>query len=759
MHFTPAQLDRAAGVLVATAAGDALGAGYEFGPALSPSTAVTMKGGGPFGFAPAEWTDDTSMAITIATSVLDAFDAGHPAGGELALSTMVTGWQRWAAESKDVGAQTSSVLRRTARLVAAGQVSYVAAFKASEAHHDAHGQSAGNGSLMRTAPLALAYLRPGNELALTRATGQVSRLTHHEADASDACQLWTAAIRHAVLTGELDVRVGLPLIGSDRAGLWRERIIAAETSQPRDFTKNGWVVQAFQGAWSAIFHAVAASGSVGPEALRLALENAVRGGNDTDTVAAISGGLIGGAAGYSSIPAEWRRQLHGWGATGERDLVKLSLELVAGGRRPGTWPRIPVVDYRQWRGIGTVVQHPDDPGVWIGGAAQLPFLGSHEAAAHGLPAALGEVSAVVSLCRVGEDQTPHIAAENHLVFWLVDSNEAADNAHLGFVLADAAKAVAQFRAEGRTVYLHCVQAESRTPTVAAMYGALLGGTAMESLRRIGRVLPNSHPNSAFMEVLRRTVGPRPEDRATAMDRTACPHCGGSRRDILVARNYLCDSCRGRATDVMGQHVTLFNEFHTEGATISPIGVAANHEDGSRCAEVTERARAYVDGTAFRVVEGRFGGAFLLPLASPEPNADEVAPGTEDLDNYWDRAAGSLADEIQWLKDGDFLTVDYGTENPELVVYGQLSIEDDGFHCEVVSNAFMPADDWPLDSAYLVAAGWTPPGDENPNWHRVQSGAAATAALILAGLRYGRGCRDPRRLGWEPATFPDGVDED
>jgi hypothetical protein len=272
------------------------------------------------------------------------------------------------------------------------------------------------------------------------------------------------------------------------------------------------------------------------------------------------------------------------------------------------------------------------------------------------------------------------------------------------------------------------------------------------------VLPNSHPNSAFMEVLRRTVGPRPEDRATAADRTACPHCGGSRREILVGRNYLCDACSVRATDVMGQPVALFNDFRSEGSVHAPIGVAAKHEDGSRCLEVTGRARAYVDGAAFRVVEGRFGGAFLKPLKTPEPNAAEAAPGAEDLDNYWDRAADSLADEIQWLKDGDFLRVDYDTENPELVVYGQLSVEDDGFHCEVVSNAFMPADDWPLDPAYLVAAGWSPPGDENPNWHRVHSGAAATAALVLAGLRYGRGCSDPRRLGWEPATFPGGVED-
>ncbi|MET4002808.1 hypothetical protein ABIB48_001526 [Arthrobacter sp. UYCu511] len=164
------------------------------------------------------------------------------------------------------------------------------------------------------------------------------------------------------------------------------------------------------------------------------------------------------------------------------------------------------MDYSGWRGIGTVVQHPDDAGLWIGGSAQLPFLGSDDVATRGLPAALGEVSAVVSLCRVGQDAAPLIAAENHATFWLIDSADPAENAHLDFVLRDAAEAVARFRAEGHTVYLHCVQAESRTPTVAALYGAMVsGGSELESLERISRALSNAHPNGAFMDVLRGTA--------------------------------------------------------------------------------------------------------------------------------------------------------------------------------------------------------------------------------------------------------------
>ena len=86
MKLTPLQNDRAAGVLVALAAGDALGAGYEFGAPLPDGAEVTMKGGGPFGFAPAEWTDDTSMAVPIAQALLEAAsDAGSSSAAALTM--------------------------------------------------------------------------------------------------------------------------------------------------------------------------------------------------------------------------------------------------------------------------------------------------------------------------------------------------------------------------------------------------------------------------------------------------------------------------------------------------------------------------------------------------------------------------------------------------------------------------------------------------------------------------------------------------
>ena len=509
MKLNSLQNDRAAGVLVTLAAGDALGAGYEFGPPLPDGAEVAMIGGGPFGFAPAEWTDDTSMASPIAEALLD-----HGAGPE-AFDAVVRAWTRWAGEAKDVGAQTRSVIGAASRAAeAAGREVTAADFlAAAEAFHHRSGRSAGNGSLMRTAPLALAYLHKEPQ-ELWSAAGSLSALTHYELDAQEACGLWCLAIRHAVLTGELNLRAGLTLLEPARAQLWLERIEAAERSRPRDFERNGWVVEALQGAWSAItttWSGAAGGVPVGPDSqdgiagpahLRAALEEAVRGGRDTDTVAAIAGSLLGAAYGFSAVPFEWRRRLHGWPGLNARDLMTLGAELAGGqGRQAGTWPRVAHKDYGRWPGTDVLVQHPDDDdGVWLGGADAL-----------GRVAELG-IDAVVSLCRVGAAELQSVPAEQHVEFWLLDEADPERNAHLAFVLQEAAAAVAQLRGEGRTVLLHCVQAQSRTPTVAALYGARVTGTSGdEALKRVRQALPEAHPNPAFRNFLA-SVPAAPEPR-------------------------------------------------------------------------------------------------------------------------------------------------------------------------------------------------------------------------------------------------------
>ncbi|MDQ1423317.1 MAG: hypothetical protein QOD72_815, partial [Acidimicrobiaceae bacterium] len=78
MSLPAEQQDRAAGALLGLALGDALGAGYEFGPPTDPAT-VDMVGGGRLGWAPGEWTDDTEMAICIARIAAVTPELDHPA--------------------------------------------------------------------------------------------------------------------------------------------------------------------------------------------------------------------------------------------------------------------------------------------------------------------------------------------------------------------------------------------------------------------------------------------------------------------------------------------------------------------------------------------------------------------------------------------------------------------------------------------------------------------------------------------------------
>jgi ADP-ribosylglycohydrolase/protein-tyrosine phosphatase len=474
--------DRVEGVLLAAAAGDALGAPYEFGPARGPELDVAMVGGGIW--ERGEWTDDTAMAIAIA----DVAATGADLRDASAQDAIVARWLGWSQDAKDVGIQTGSVLRAAAR---DGDITAERARAESAKLHERCGRTAGNGSLMRTAPVPLAYLH--DEDAMVAAARAISELTHYDADAGDACVLWCCAISHAVSTGQLDVRIGLRHIDSSRRDLWAQRLDEAESSRPADFCNNGWVVAALQAAWSAIATTPIpaddpSTGVFRADHLRLALDAAVRSGNDTDTVAAIAGALLGAAYGASAVPLEWRTLLHGWPGITAHELVALASAIERKGNPDGfdfTYPGSP---------IDTFAYHPHDERILLGGIGVLRRLPD-------------EVDAVVSLCRLADEDMRH--AMPHTEVRLIDRFEPDENPHLEYVLLDTVRLIEQLRAEGRTVLVHCVGAYSRTPTVGALYGARLRNiSADEALRDIQAALPGAHPNHAFREALQRLT-PQP----------------------------------------------------------------------------------------------------------------------------------------------------------------------------------------------------------------------------------------------------------
>jgi ADP-ribosylglycohydrolase len=187
---------------VGLVAGDALGAGYEFNP--TPPADIDMVGGGAFGWAPGEWTDDTQMAVCVAevaaTGALDGAEVGD----------RFIDWYR--SGPKDVGNQTRAVLGRACN---GAELSLVA-----EQHFERHPDgSAGNGSLMRTAAVALAHL--GDDHALAAAARSISGLTHADPRAGDACVLWCVAIDRAVREQRLDgAWDGLALLGAAAREQW-----------------------------------------------------------------------------------------------------------------------------------------------------------------------------------------------------------------------------------------------------------------------------------------------------------------------------------------------------------------------------------------------------------------------------------------------------------------------------------------------------------------------------------------------------------
>ncbi|MEW5352776.1 hydrolase [Streptomyces sp. 16-176A] len=477
-------------MLLGAAVGDALGVPYEFAAVLGADQRPGMIGGGLGPYEPGEYSDDTQMQVCIAEVAATGADLRAPE----ALDAVAANFHRWLdGGASDVGAQTRAVLR------AAGQASGAAGAAlraAARDHADRHVHSAGNGSLMRTGIVALAHL--GDAAALAEAAVAVSALTHPDPDCADACVLWCSGIRTAVLEGTFDgVRAGLDLLPAGRRALWAERLDEAEAHPPRHFAPNGWVVTALQAAWSAVTRTpvpelAPARGGFPAQHLRLALEAAVRAGDDTDTVAAIAGALLGARWGCSGIPLAWQRAVHGWpGLTGP-DLVRLAVRTAQGGQddslgRPSA-ARVPAPAGAP---RGFAVPHPRDPGVLLGNLPLLQGTGPVD------------VDAVVSLCRMGTGPVLPAAGSDtaagagagagadagsstveHVRVWLVDSD--GSNANLHYVVDQAAREVLRLRREGKRVLLHCVAGQSRTPAVAAVYAHLATGidgeTALSELR-------------------------------------------------------------------------------------------------------------------------------------------------------------------------------------------------------------------------------------------------------------------------------------
>jgi ADP-ribosyl-[dinitrogen reductase] hydrolase len=277
--------DRHRGALLGLATGDAVGTTLEFRPRGTFAPITDMVGRGPFGLAPGEWTDDTSMALCLGTSLVECggFDAQDQM--ERYCRWMEEGYLSSTGHCFDIGNTVRDALGsyRTTGEPYSGPVA-------------AH--TAGNGSLMRLAPVVM-FAAPCRERALSLAA-ESSRTTHGAAECIEACQLFAVFLLRALAGAsreEILTRVEIPLTRPKLAAIAGLAFLAKDADAIHG---TGYVVASLEAALWCFAHT---------HTFRDAVLAAANLGDDADTTAAICGQLAGAHYGASGIPADWREKL------------------------------------------------------------------------------------------------------------------------------------------------------------------------------------------------------------------------------------------------------------------------------------------------------------------------------------------------------------------------------------------------------------------------------------------------------------------
>jgi ADP-ribosyl-[dinitrogen reductase] hydrolase len=409
---------RAIGAVLGSAVGDALGAPFEFGPpgqysARFPEPVLggigEMVGGGGFGWAPGEFTDDTQMAIVQAESIL--------AHEGVAGADLFERFRVWASQAADVGVQTSAVLRSGLPWDEAA-ADYVAR----------NPRSGGNGSLMRSTPTAVRYASASTEdtMAVARSC---SAITH-----GDPAAGWGTGLLHVMVRAELRGGDAFAALAEQLDRLQPDqdryrRMLAADWTPDHMEVPNGSV-------WGCLAQAVWAVRTT--TSFADAVIAAIELGGDTDTVAAVTGGLAGARYGVQAIPSRWTTYVHGHVTTpeGRRTYDSVTLQELAarllGKRPPAMAPLGP--------GVGPTEMAPGVFAADLVAAATTP-----------------PDTAVISLCRTGGRLDDHPIRRS---VYLVDQLDA--NPSLDLVLEDVLATIDAFRLDGRDVVVHCHHGESRT---------------------------------------------------------------------------------------------------------------------------------------------------------------------------------------------------------------------------------------------------------------------------------------------------------
>lgn len=289
---------RVSGGLIGLLVGDALGVPYEFHPPESIPLSDLIEYTPPPGFRrahvgvpPGTWSDDGAQALILLDSLLacDGLDLVHFAGG--LRRWLVEGFYAVNRSVFDIGAQTSTALNRLGMGVPAESSG------PSEERHN------GNGSLMRVLPLALWHR--GDDRELMELAAHQSLPTHGHPRAQVACALYCVWAR-ATLEQAADPWSSAVSRFRDHGGLGLfpeaevQRVL--DPSNASSASGTGYVLDTL---WSA---KAAVEGTTSYEAC---VRHAITLGHDTDTTAAIAGGIAGLLYGGDAIPNRWREGLRG----------------------------------------------------------------------------------------------------------------------------------------------------------------------------------------------------------------------------------------------------------------------------------------------------------------------------------------------------------------------------------------------------------------------------------------------------------------
>lgn len=281
--------DRYRGCLVGLACGDALGGPVEFESRATmdqrfPHGLRELIGGGWLHLFPGEITDDTQMTLDVARSL-----CAFPDGDMSDLADRFLAWRN--SQPKDIGNTTVDALDRLAAGVPwdeAGEQTF---------HHRGPRESAGNGAIMRCAPIALRFRDEPERLR--QVSIDVSRITH----ANPLCTWASVAVDQAIaalLNGaSIPQAIVMSADGIDGDEV-RDAIDRACTSAHDGIASGGFVLDTLSAAFWSLLQT---------DSFEEAVVTAVGLGSDTDTTGAVAGALAGARYGFDAIPSRWRDQV------------------------------------------------------------------------------------------------------------------------------------------------------------------------------------------------------------------------------------------------------------------------------------------------------------------------------------------------------------------------------------------------------------------------------------------------------------------